>query len=512
MSELCSDAFSFATNLVVFDLRSNFFQHDFSILWHCIPPPLDNLQQLYLGNNSFSSTEVFIDFSLLPSISILDLSDNLLGGVLTLTNFEFSNAIFNATGNFFTCPMPLKTASQLAFFSPCFPNYHDIYRYLEILSYVAAPCLCIFLCIFVNRWYSSPQFTALSSWLLPLAWLFACISLFADIQLLWGMQAYVLSQVPNCMRVNQRAVFFSFMPFSDILANSFESLPNICANYTIYYNPAGPDSPIDSKIPNTIAQQCFLFGLPFSLSPPPPTQTFLNFSLSLQEWKQHGLLQGTFELNDNYLVFAELCENFPSCIVVTVDGVPVCTDPPNTAQWSSKSHYHFLIIVVLVLAYKIAIEIGKLSVIFISIWHRQVWHSSWTIGFIQNSPFLLLLPLAGINPWRDVLGASLHAKDWGCLFVYDGLLYRAPTLGLTFWWFNSVTQQGLQPLNYFSLLSGMLSMLVILARALHAVRKARKSFEINLLRNLVPTNPILDENFSEELVHLSYIALEEVPS
>ncbi len=178
-------------------------------------------------------------------------------------------------------------------------------------------------------------------------------------------------------------------------------------------------------------------------------------------------------------------------MVTDSNGLPICTNAHSDSQWPSCTNYGFLISVLLLLTYKLVLEAGKLGVILVSIWRQQLWQPSWTLGFITNSPFLLLLILEGINPWREVLLAQLDAKDWGRLFVYDSLLYRAPMLGLTFWYIRKVTQQGLQPFDYFSLFGGMLSMLIVLMRVALAIRRARKSHEIGLLRSELDSSVFL---------------------
>ncbi len=415
-------------------------------------------------------------------MALLDLSNNQLTGSLLLTGFEDSNTILNTTGNMFVCPMPHVLAGQLALFSPCVPNYRQIYYYLEILGCVIAVVACFGLFFYCAKWHglqklSNPQwkaFVIVRGWASFLAWAFAGFSLYSDLELLWGMQRYVLSEATNCHHVNERGVFLSFMPSSDIFGGFNTEYSASCASLVRYYGTAGPYGPIDSKIPVNVST-CFL-GLSFSLTPPPPTQMYASYSQVLQEWDNAGFFLDRFADN---AAFSKLCQRFaPFCHVVTVDGIPVCSNTRDESRWSSKTHYSFFIVVLLTLTYKVVLEACKLGVIFFSIWRLKLWQPNWTLGFIQNSLGLFLLKFAGIDPWRDVLLAQLNTIDWVCLFVYDGFLYRAPILGLTVWYIKKVTQQGLTLLNYFSLFSGMLSVLYILARGLYTIKRSRVSVEV----------------------------------
>jgi hypothetical protein len=464
----------------------------------------------------------------MPMLAWLDVSNNILSGTLLLPGYNTSNAIFNATGNFFTCPMPFVSAGKLALFSPCLPDYRQIYYYLEILGCVVAGFACIGLFVYCVKRHDPQQWTerqnkvfiGVLGWVSFFSWIFACFSLYSDVQLLWRMLHYVLSEATNCTHVNDRSVFISFMPYTDVFPG-FDAESSNCSSLVRYLSSAGPKSPVDPTIPSSISKNCFR-GFPLTLTRPPPTQLYTNYSLSLQEWQQAGI----FSLNifsANNAVFTELCQLFsPYCHVVTESNdIPICTNVHSDSQWSSKTNYGFLILVLLLLTYKLVLEAGKLGVIFVSMWRQQLWQPSWTLGFITNSPFLLLLTLAGINPWHKVLLAQLDVKDWGLLFVYDSLLCRAPMLGLTFWYIRKVTQQGLQPFDYFSLFGGMFSMLIVLARVALAIRRARKSHEIGLLRSELDSSifsaaadherPGAGEDIESYTTISAYVALKEKP-
>jgi hypothetical protein len=522
-SELCTTytILNF-TRIALFDISFNAFRSDISTVWQCLPPQLQTLTQLYLGNNSFTSTSFTVDFGPMPMLALLDVSNNSLSGTLLLPGYNTSNAIFNATGNFFTCPMPLISAGQLALFSPCLPDYHQIYYYLEILGCVVAGVACIGLFVYCVKWHDPQQWTerqnkvfiGVRGWVSFFAWIFAGFNLYSDVQLLWRMQHYVLSEATNCAHVNDRSVFFSFMPYTDAFLGDSDDSP-FCSSFIRYFSSAGPNSPVDPTIPNNISKSCFR-GFPFSLTPPPLTQLYTNYSLSLQEWQQAGFKISALDIfSANNAAFTKLCQRFsPYCHVITEsNGLPICTKVHSDSQWSSKANYGFLILVLLLLTYKLVLEAGKLGVILVSMWRQQLWQPSWTLGFITNSPFLLLLIFADINPWHKVLMAQLDAKDWRRLFVYDSLLCRVPMLGLTFWYIRKVTQQGLQPFDYFSLFGGMFSIAL-------AIRRARKSYEIGLFRTELNSSvffaaadherPGAGEDI-EPHTTIAYVALEEKP-
>ncbi len=237
-----------------------------------------------------------VDFGSMPMLAWLDVSNNILSGTLVFTGYNKSNAIFNATGNFFTCPMPLISAGQLALFSPCLPNYRQIYYYLEILGCVVAGFACIGLFVYCIKWHDPQHWTerqnkviiGVLGWVSFFAWIFAGFSLYSDVQLLWRMQHYVLSEATNCAHVNDRSVFFSFMPYTDVFLGFINDSP-FCSTLIRYYNSAGPNSPLDPTIPSSISQKCFgARGWSFTLTPPPLTQLYTNYSLSLLEWQQAG--------------------------------------------------------------------------------------------------------------------------------------------------------------------------------------------------------------------------------
>ncbi len=491
ISDLCGLGLHALPNLAILDLRFNAFSHELGNLWQCLP--LKNLQQLYLGNNSFHSTRFEVDFDSFQKLVLLDVSSNQLGGKLVLNGYDNTSrpaVVFDSRENNFLCPMPSTSAGQYALFSPCIPDYGVILHYVMISGYVAVVCTCLGLFVYLAKWHQMPWFVSLLSWVAPLAWLFACLSLGSDLLLLWKMQGYVLSEEPHCANVNERSVFWSFMPVNDVLAS--------CFNLTLYFNPLGPSAPLDPTIPNNVIQQCCLL---FSCSlAPKSTQLYSEFFQTLQNNED---LQNKEDPSLDNVAFSQLCHRFPLCHVVKVNGLPICVDMLDEFQWSSKTHYNFLIVVLLVLTYKLTLEVGKFGIIILSICRKHLWQPTWTLAFMRDSPCLIMFPLSAwytsYNPWHDLMQYNLTATDYWRLFVINGVLNKAPVLGLTFWWIQQVSQIGLQWSDYFSLFSGMLSILYIPLRVAIAVKQARKSYEIDLLRELTQ----LDDMPSQENVDQS---------
>jgi hypothetical protein len=492
-SELCGFKKNDLLGLHTLDLRFNAFVQELGNIWQCLP--LKNLQTLYLGNNSFYSTLFQVDFEKYTNMVLLDVSHNKLGGQLMFHGYDQLDVIFDSRENSFTCPMPNVSSGQLAFFSPCLPNYDDILYNLKIMGFVAAPFMCLGLVIYLVKWYKTPHFVSLLSWAASLAWIFAVFSLYSDVSLLWKMQRYVLLEEARCEKVNERNLFWSFMPVNDVWTSSNGVT---CLNVTLYLNPQGPDAPVDDK---TI-QQCVL-GLidPVTLFSPPATQLFSDFFQTLQLYIDvPGVFNGQSPSLD-ISAFSRLCQRFPLCHVVMVNNLPVCADQRDESQWSSKTHYDFLIVVLLVLTYKLTFEVSKLGIIIVSICHKRVWQPIWTIAFMRDSPCLILFPLSGLcssyNPWHELMQYNLVAADYWRLFVVNGVLNKAPMMGLTFWWIQKVSQIGLGTFDYFSLFSGMLSFLYILVQVAVAMRRARTMHEIELLRGLIPLDAMSLEDASE---------------
>ncbi len=375
-----------------------------------------------------------------------------------------------------------------------------------------ASCMCIGLLVYLAKWHKSPRFVSLLSWAAPMAWIVACFSLYTDLHLLWKMHNYVLSEALDCAVVNERGVFWTFMPFNDIFPNPGG---NLCLNYTLYFSPQGPDSPMDPTT-SSIVLNCFGPGnLSLTQTPPPATQMFTAFFQSLQLWENSYI---DFDINPNspsdIPAFLTLCQRFPSCRIVTENNLPICAVAHDESLWSSKTHYKFLIVVLLVLIFKLTLEAGKLCIIMLSVCLQRLWQPSWTIAFIRDSPCLILFQLcwfwSSFNPWRELMQYKWDASDFWRQFVINGVFNKVPMMGLTIWWFKKVTQMGLGTLDYFSLFSGLLSLLYILARIPCAIRQARLSHEINLLHELVQTgdgSPSVStpKSFST----LSYVALQE---
>jgi hypothetical protein len=389
--------------------------------------------------------------------------------------------------------MPLISAGQLALFSPCLPDYRQIYYYLEILGCVVAGFACIGLFVYCVKWHDPQQWTerqnkvfvGVLGWVSFFAWIFAGFSLYSDAQLLWRMQRYVLSELTNCAHVNYRSVFFSFMSQTDVFPG-FTTESSNCSSLVRYYSSAGPNSLVDPTIPSNISNNCFN-GWPFTLTPPPLTQLYTNYSLSLQEWQKAGFFP-SIKPSVNNAAFTYLCQLFsPYCHVITpVDDLLVCADAWDQSQWSSKTHFVFLIFVVIILTWKLALEAGKCIIIIVSMWNKQLWQpfSLGGLAFIRDSPCMILFPAVGMcysyNPWREVFAydmrsgdAKLAADQFWRLFVINGILGKAPMMGLTIWWIKKVTQTGLQPFDYFSLFGGSFALLLGLGRACYILYQTR---------------------------------------
>jgi hypothetical protein len=349
------------------------------------------------------------------------------------------------------------------------------------MGFVVAPCVCLGLVIYLVKWYQTPQFVSLLSWVAPLAWVFGVFSLYSDVHLLWKMQRYVLSEKASCGNVNERNLFWSFMPVHDVYTSTFYYGDVTCVNdTTVYLNPQGPSAPQDIKV----EQQCYYgFTFPVTFAQPPLTQLFSDFFQTLQRWYNRF---GTYIFNGQSLsldlsAFSRLCQRFPLCHVVTVNNLPVCADKRDESQWSSKTHYDFLIVVLLVLTYKLTLEVSKLGIIIVSICHKRLWQPIWTIAFMRDSPCLILFPLSGLcssyNPWSVLMQYNLVAADYWRLFVVNGVLNKAPMMSLTFWWIQKVSQVGFAWSDYFSLFSGGLALVVILLRGCFVVYQTRLSIK-----------------------------------
>jgi hypothetical protein len=479
-SELCGFEKNDLIGLNTLDLRFNAFNQELGNLWQCLP--LQNLQVLYLGNNSFHSTLFQVDFEKYTHLVLLDVSSNQLGGQLIFHGYDQLDIIFDSRNNSFTCPMPPVSSNQFAFFSPCLPNYDNILKYLKIMGFVAAPCVCLGLVIYLVKWYQTPQFVSLLSWVASLAWVFGVFSLYSDVYLLWKMQRYVLSEKASCGNVNERNYFLSFMPVNDVYTSTFVLGDIHCLNdTTVYLNPQGPFAPVDLKV----EQQCDGFQYHVTFTQPPLTQSFSDFFQTLQRWYNvygSDIFNGQ-SLSLDISAFSRLCQRFPLCHVVTVNNLPVCADQRDESQWSSKTHYDFLIVVVLVLTYKLTLEVSKLGIIIVSICHKRLWQPIWTIAFMRDSPCLILFPLSRLcstymyNPWSVLMQYNLVAADYWRLFVVNGVLNKAPMMGLTFWWIQKVSQVGFAWSDYFSLFSGGLALVVILLRGCYDVYQSRLSIK-----------------------------------
>jgi hypothetical protein len=486
-------------SLNILDVRFNSFSDTVRTLWSCLP--LTNIKQLHLGFNKLVSVEFEIDFDMYQHAVLLDVSFNKLGGQLKLHNIERTRVIFDALGNsthnVFDCPLPIVPSSKSFQLSKCSPSYGQILTYT---LYMAISCFIAGVILFLCKLSQMMWFKR--AWSLSL-WVFSWLSIANDLRLLFNMIDVVIGERNDCQVVNSRSTFLTFMPVKDFL-----SFPLLTYQYgfsiptcpVVFLSPDGPnDAGLASacpSIPCPVTSSPMLlcyWGYDVTNSSPPETQQYASFIQTLNRWNAFssilnplhctGTSNSIVELNN--AAFSRLCTRFPRCYVSPAN---VCSNLYDERNWSTKTHYHFLICVCVLVALRLFYEMAKCGFLFISCRTGRLWQPEWATYYLRTSMLLPLLKFVDIDWWTEVLMADATTSDHLRYFFSHTMLVQVPMLCLTIFYYNTVLQTGFLPLDYISVICGIILTPLALVQACRAYRRSLATDVLKV--DALPIDPV----------------------
>ena len=154
---------------------------------------------------------------------------------------------------------------------------------------------------------------------------------------------------------------------------------------------------------------------------------------------------------------------------------------------------------VLVLAcLRVALEAAKAVCIAVSMRRQDMLVSpAWLPAWYASSPALLLWRTCDRTAWwRACLFRAPSPTEHVAAFFHTGLAQQLPLLAVTYWYFVHVIQTGFRPLDWVSLLGGLVLIPVTLARAAFAALALRNGHAALTLQ-------LLEESLLDKAIDVS---------
>jgi hypothetical protein len=185
-----------------------------------------------------------------------------------------------------------------------------------------------------------------------------------------------------------------------------------------------------------------------STIPPPDTESFADYitAMNYQYW-------GVRDVAPIVDIFQAKCREFPQC-KVPLENSYTCV---NAFESTIASNYNkgFLALLILLITWKLFLEVSKWSIIIYSIWQKQIPWSYWLTDFIRPCVLGPLLYINHIN-WLDTV--IMHHNEFPnylVRFVLNSLFNQFPSTVASFYYYTYVQATGLSItgfLRYLALL------------------------------------------------------------
>jgi hypothetical protein len=345
------------------------------------------------------------------------------------------------------------------------------------------------------------------------SWIIGCFSLYADTFALTNMLVYLGSTVDNCAPMNQYAVWISLMP------------------YFPQNGPIAAGKPFAAWMQEYMAVSSTSIATAF---PPARVQSNVDefASLCLAIRSGCGVRRSPdFTLYEPATVYASECY----------------LAAPEQSPFGGGRHRVFYAIVIAIAAVRAVIEIGRVIVVLIMVWLGRPFGPAWLPDFVGSSVAAPLLYFARTNNAarrrRSVSSAGTRVEgddddsitisdasnadaDFRHIVIYRMASYRelifrivhqclfasVPVLFANFWYLQVVQQSGIEPLTILSVVFGLLTIPVLLARAWHARSRDDHSWTDAELAAYVEAQMKREAAAQMVVDSMSPIDLDEMPS
>ncbi len=395
---------------------------------------------------------LLIDWRALPAtLVILNLSHNFaLQGhqLLPYAHPPDHTVLFDASGISLPCPMPVRPPLLVSVFSQCVPEWDST---LKTLLVVAA-CVAV---LFAVAWIRLNKLKWFVRVVAVSVWLFTVAVLVNDCNTLWTMIATVRSQFVGCDSVNHRTVFIAVVPHLDYVTG--------VESATQYYSHSSATQWVVDHVVTSNNSVGYFSDRPPYIQPDPPAadQTFVEFMQVFTVSVAQHIVPRSF-LDEQRQAFGQLCGRLPQCQAHD----DTCLPTFSGSTWVPTSQYPFLVCVVLLLSWKVTLEVIKLGLAVASVWQGDIIRRDWSLAVLQSSPCVPILGVIGVAWVDEVLAYTFTYQDRVRYFVWQGLCTQLPFLGLVFYYLQYVQQTGLTVLNSISLVVSLTLVTVGLLRAL----------------------------------------------
>jgi Leucine-rich repeat (LRR) protein len=407
--------------LAKLDLSRNQLRQDFSVRGSLRLPPVVNLSNNRLG-------PIMEEYSLSPSISAV--------------------SVIDIRGNEFSCPYPPNFPATVSLlFSSCAQPWTLLLTYFAIFT-GAIFVLVIFALILV-RFVSRCSALLSQSPLIVffLSWAGDCIGLALDSLTLQLILVYLSARIDKCAGLNLYGYFGT-------LTSAY------------YYGRLCLDDPINGK---------------FS-----PSTTMSEFSIACRSLN-YAWLPTTIASE-----FLALCHPvLPQCDVDPVDSTCRTFYPELASDARGEVHRVFFVLVIAVAAVRLVVELARAACVFIArrrisvLAEPHIGHSCcseggaqsplrlhWMAELVGSSPFAPLLYVATSRAefTNFLLQREPTPADFSFRALHAGFLTSIPILAVNAWYLLRVTQYGLAPAGWLSLMKGLVLVPRLLFQAYRATR------------------------------------------
>ncbi len=203
-------------------------------------------------------------------------------------------------------------------------------------------------------------------------------------------------------------------------------------------------------------------------TPPQNSQSFSEFINLASNF------QSAANVAVNMQDFSNLCSNNPECWTSPTSAME-CTSIRGTSL-ADLSNAWLIIILIVIIAWKIALEMAKLVILLRSLSRGKLIRQQYISDFIRLSPFGPVLYFIGVDWWTEVLLFESTFSD-----LWWRLIYNSPPqilfLFSSIYFSVQVQQTGLTLLQTISLSMGILSVPVAILKTVHAWCQHRASVQ-----------------------------------
>jgi Leucine-rich repeat (LRR) protein len=450
-------------------LNSNFLSGPIAP-FACTPASL--ISRIELSNNLISEVDVASLFSC-PRLAFVDLSQNRIRQSLDFSNSlrlppfinlshnrlgplladyslppaVLSVAVIDIRANAFTCPYPADYPSTVAIlFSECLQPWTRLVTYAAIFASIILLLLVLFLVLirFVSAIASFVKQSQLHVFFV--SWAIECIGLVLDGLNLQLILRYLASNIDHCAGLN----LFSF--FGPLTLASLGQV--LCLS-----------DPINDEFPPTATLAQFMAGCRAQNN----SNMANRVSSQFQESLCHTIL--------------------PQCDMDLTGSVCSTVYPELASDGRGDVHRIFFGIVIAVAAVRVVVELARAA--FVLMAYRRMSNLAVPIEakFCQASSSAISLrlfwmaELVGTSVFSPLLLYASRAEfvmlllqreptpaDFAFRALLAGLLTSIPLLCVNIWFLLRVTQYGLAPPGWLSLMKGLLLVPALLYRSLRATR------------------------------------------